>query len=221
MHRDLGSAAGEAHSLQRLAEVHLARGDRGQARSLLERALPLARASIVAKHLLHRAFGTMIAAAGPDRATDIVDRAESALGWDDFCQFCSITLYVPAAIACARAGDLENARRYLANAERSASVWQGTSWEAALAEAHAEVAVARGDLGAARTWLRSAAGQFQRAGHPLDAERCRRALDGISGDAAGRRADAPARRWSPADYAGGANSSSAMLSGSRNARPEP
>ena len=66
-HRDLGSGAGEAHSLQRLAEVRLAQGDDAEARRLLERALPLARNSIVAKHLLHRVFGTMIraAAAGP------------------------------------------------------------------------------------------------------------------------------------------------------------
>ena len=66
-HRDLGSAAGEAHSLQRLAEVRLAQGDDAEARRLLERALPLARSSIVAKHLLHRVFGTMIRAAASGR----------------------------------------------------------------------------------------------------------------------------------------------------------
>jgi hypothetical protein len=92
-HRDLGSAAGEAHSLQRLAEVWLARGDAAEARRLLDQAFPLARNSAVAKHLLHRVFGTMIgAAAGPRAARRVVDRSESILGWDDFCQFCSIML---------------------------------------------------------------------------------------------------------------------------------
>ena len=110
-HRDLGSAAGEAHSLQRLAEVRLAQGDDAEARRLLERALPLARSSIVAKHLLHRVFGTMIrAAASRPEAVQIAERAESTLGWDDFCQFCSIMLAVPATIACARHGDLPGAR---------------------------------------------------------------------------------------------------------------
>src|SRR5438067_12774142 len=41
-HRELGSAAGEAHSLQRLAEVRLAQGDDAAARRLLDRAFPLA-----------------------------------------------------------------------------------------------------------------------------------------------------------------------------------
>jgi DNA-binding SARP family transcriptional activator/tetratricopeptide (TPR) repeat protein len=200
-HRKLGSAAGEAHSLQRLAEVRLARGDDAEARRLLERALPLARSSIVAKHLLHRVFGTMIrAAASRPEAVEVAERAGSMLGWDDFCQFCSIMLTVPAAIACARDGDLPGARRHLAAAERSAVVWRDTAWEAALAEAQAAVAEADGDPGTARTRLQWAAGQFQRVGQPLDAARCRWALTG---------------------QAGGANSSRAMLSGSRNDRPEP
>jgi DNA-binding SARP family transcriptional activator/tetratricopeptide (TPR) repeat protein len=200
-HRDLGSAAGEAHSLQRLAEVRLAQGDDAEARRLLERALPLARSSIVAKHLLHRVFGTMIlAATSMAEGREIAERAESVLGWDDFCQFCSIMLAVPAAIACARDGDLPGARRHLAAAERCAVVWQDTAWEAALAEAQAAVAAADGDPVTARTRLQWAAGQFQRAGQPLDAERCRRTLTG---------------------QAGGADSSRAMLSGSRNDRPEP
>ena len=200
-HRELGSAAGEAHSLQRLAEVRLAQGDGAEARRLLERALPLARSSIVAKHLLHRVFGTMIrAATSRPEAVQVAERAESMLGWDDFCQFCSIMLAVPAAIACARDGDLPGARRHLAVAERSAVVWRDTAWEAALAEAQAAVAEADGDRGTARTRLQWAAGQFQRVGQPLDAARCRWALTG---------------------QAGGANSSRAMLSGSRNDRPEP
>ena len=44
-------------------------------------------------------------------------------------------LSVPAAIACVRAGDLEHAQRHLAIAEQSAVLWQGTSWEAGIAEA--------------------------------------------------------------------------------------
>ena len=159
----------------------------------------------MAKHLLHRVFGTMIrAAAGRPEARAAAERAETMLGWDDICQFCSIMLAVPAAIA---------------GAMRSAPVWRDTAWEAGLAEAQAALAAASGDPGTALARLQWAAGLFQQVGQPLDAERCRRALGLIAREPAGQ--DVPARPRSLAGQAGGANSSRAMLSGSRNARPEP
>ena len=45
-----------------------------------------------------------------------------------------------------------------------------------MAEAQAAVAAAEGDREAARARLQSAAEQFERAGQPLDADRCRQAL---------------------------------------------
>jgi hypothetical protein len=144
---------------------------------LLQQALPLARSSFIAKHLLQRIFGTMIQAAGDDaEARAIVDRAESTLGWHDACVFCSIMLSVPASIACSRAGDLDVAHRHLAMAEASAALWIGTSWEAGIAEARAEFAAANGDVATAHTLMQSATEQFARAGQPLDAERCRHAF---------------------------------------------
>ncbi len=176
LHRDLGSPGGQAHSLQRLAEVRIAQGDGAEALRLLQEAFPLARGSMIAKHLLQRIFGTMILAApNAIEARATVDRAESMLAWDDACPFCSVMLWVPASIACAQAGDLDSAKRLLAVADRSAMMWQGTSWEAGLAEARAALAAAQGDVAAARDEMQSACERFQRAGQPLDAERCRRA----------------------------------------------
>lgn len=177
LHRAVGSPAGEAHSLQRLAEVRVAEGDHPEAMRVLERALPLARASVIARHLLQRVFGTMITATpDPLEARAIVDRAESTLGWEDVCSFCSIMLAVPAAIACARANDLDNARRHLLVAEQWGALWQGTSWEAGIAEAKAVVASLTGDTTQARTLMVSAGDRFMQAGQPLDAERCRTAV---------------------------------------------
>src|SRR5689334_18299906 len=66
LHREIGSQAGQAQSLQRLAELYLIRGDRAGASRLLDRALPLARWSNMALHLIQRVYGTMIAVAdGP------------------------------------------------------------------------------------------------------------------------------------------------------------
>ena len=175
LHHDLGSAAGEAHSLQRLAEVRLAEGDLAEANRLAQQALPLARWSMIAPHLLQRIYGTMIAAApDPMSARAMVDRAESTFGVADHCNFCSVMLAVPAAVACVDCGDLDHARSYLEVAEGSAKLWDGTAWEAAVDEAKAHLAVAEGEPERALELLDGAARRFDQAGQPLDRDRCRR-----------------------------------------------
>jgi tetratricopeptide (TPR) repeat protein len=173
LHREIDAPAGEAHGLQRLAEVRLAQGDALEAQRLLQRALPLARWSIVASHLLYRVYASMINAA-PDAATAraIVDRADATLGETDRCAFCAVMLAVPAAIACANVGDLDNARRHLAVAESSASRWESSAWAAATCEARAHLAQAEGNERQFAAELRRAAALFHDAGHRRDAARC-------------------------------------------------
>ena len=179
LHREIGATMGEAHSLQRLAEVHLARGDRPTANRLLRRALPLARWSVLAMHLLQRVYGTMIAAADDaDAARAVVDAAEATLATTDNCGFCSIMFDVPATIACAVVGDLAEARRHLARAEKSASLWEGTAWQAATLEARAHVVQAEGDTAEADRCLARAADLFEESAQPLDAARVRAELAG-------------------------------------------
>ena len=79
-----------------------------------------------------------------------VDRAEAALGVDDWCQFCSVMLSVPAAIACARSGDVDHARHHLDIAERSAKLWEAPAWKGWYAEAAGHIALAEGDDATAR-----------------------------------------------------------------------
>ena len=77
-------------------------------------------------HLLQRVYGTMIEAApDPVAARAVVDRAEATLGDDDRCSFCAVMLAVPAAIACADVGDIDEARRHLAVAEESVATLGG------------------------------------------------------------------------------------------------
>ena len=180
LHRDVDAPAGEAHSLQRLAEVRLEQGDLEEARRLLDRALPLARWSVIAKHLLQRVYGTMIRAApDADAARALVDRAEATLGETDRCSFCAVMLAVPAAMACADVGDLDTARHYADVAERSAERWPGSAWAAAVMEARAHIARAASDPSGCASLLMHAVAGFEAAGQPGDAARCRRTLEDL------------------------------------------
>jgi tetratricopeptide (TPR) repeat protein len=176
LHREIDAPAGEALSLQRLAEVRVAQGDPEQAQQLLLRALPLARFSTSGPHLIQRIYGTMIVAApDPETARAVVDQAEATIGETDRCYLCRIMLAVPAAIACAQVGDLAEARRHLEIAEDSAPLWSGTAWQAAVLEARAHLPRAEGRPGEFGPGLTEAARLFTVAGQPLDAARCQRA----------------------------------------------
>ncbi|QSB15219.1 AAA family ATPase [Natronosporangium hydrolyticum] len=174
LHRDIAAPAGEAHSLQRLAEVRLAQGDRAEANRLLRRALPLARWSLLALHLLPRIHGTMVrAAADPAEARTVVAQATEANGQLDSCVFCDVMFAVPAAVACADVGELDAARSFLATAERTLAQWEGTAWHAMVSEARAHLAAATGEADEAARLLAEAADGFEAAGQPRDAARCR------------------------------------------------
>ena len=177
LHVALGADTGTAHTLQRLAEVELAAGNRVAAERLLGRALVLARWSPLSRHLLQRVYGTLIAAApDPKAALAVVDEAVAAMDAQLSCLFCQVMIAVPAAVACIDGGRLDEARDWLGQAERSAAAWQGTAWQGAVAEARAHLARAEGDEASAERLFLSAAELFDLAGQPIDAQRSREAL---------------------------------------------
>jgi len=177
LHVALGADTGTAHTLQRLAEVELAAGNRLAAERLLGRALVLARWSPLSRHLLQRVYGTLIAAApDPTAALAVVDEAVAAMDAKVSCLFCQVMIAVPAAVACVEGGRMDEARDWLAQAERSAAAWQGTAWQGAVAEARAHLARAEGDDAGADRLLASAADLFSIAGQPIDVQRCLEAV---------------------------------------------
>jgi hypothetical protein len=103
-----------------------------------------------------------------------VDEAEVAIrGPAEACPFCSVALLVPAAIACARAGDTDRAQAYLASAEAVVGMLgPASSWNVAVTEAAAHVASAPGDMELAAELFARAHDGYRRAGQPLDAARC-------------------------------------------------
>lgn len=179
LHHRVLSAAGESLALQRLAEANLLAGRAEQAPPLLRQALDLARSSsLLVRHLLPRIYGTMVRAAdGPQEALAVISEAGVATAEArDVCRACSIAFLLPAAVACAQAGELGRARDYLSAAKQvSAPVWQARAWTAAIAEAEAAVAAAAGQPIQSVEQLRIAAEVFRAAGHTADALRCRRA----------------------------------------------
>jgi ATP/maltotriose-dependent transcriptional regulator MalT len=69
-------------------------------------------------------------------------------------------------------GDLDDARRFLGAAHRSVAHWGRSSWQAAVIEAEATVALAEGDRDRYRTLSRQAADANTAVGHDGDAARC-------------------------------------------------
>ena len=182
MHHDMGAATGEAFSLQRLAELAGARGELRAAHRLLDESLAVARESDVGFHLLDRIYGARIAlTADPAAALAAVDEAEELVrGPLETCPGCRITLAVPAAVALAKAGQLDRLAAYEASCEWLANVvMQLPAWYAALDEVRGHRSEAEGDLPAARTHFHQAIHGFQQAGQPRDVARCKAQLNSL------------------------------------------
>jgi hypothetical protein len=173
-----------ALATQRQAEAALANRQRDRANALLDRALLIARESPLGhRHILQRIYGTRItAAASVDEALAVVDEAELGIvGPAEACTACQITLAVPAAIACARGGDLERARRHLEVATHLAHMfWRGGAWHAAVDEAQGVLSAREGRGAEARERFERARSTFAAIGQPLDAERCQQAINSLS-----------------------------------------
>jgi DNA-binding SARP family transcriptional activator/tetratricopeptide (TPR) repeat protein len=185
LHRAIGGAVGEALSLQRLAEVALHEGRRDEARALVDDAMDLSRQTDIGFHLLDRIYGTRIAlhADDPQAALYVMEDASASVrGPLETCPGCRITFAVPAAIAAARAGEIELAEQHEAQCAYLADVvMRLPAWHAAHEEVRGHIAAARGrrdgghrgDAEAASRFA-AAAARFREAGQPIDAARCER-----------------------------------------------
>lgn len=169
-----GCASAQSIALERAAEVFVRRGDRARAVALLDRAMPLARASGIRSHLVIRVHGLrVLAAGGLVDALSAVREGERLLSSEHVCDPCSMGFRTEAARACARANDLGRARRHVAEAERISGLWQGGPWTAALWEVRAELRRAAGQTTQAAALFLEAAEQFADLGRPLEERRCR------------------------------------------------
>jgi ATP/maltotriose-dependent transcriptional regulator MalT len=137
-----------------------------------------------------RIHGTLIAATtNPHAATRRVEDADRTLDRRNVCPPCSIGFRLAAAVAYARAGRLDQARRRLQGAERIAGMWPGGAWHAAIWEARAVLRQAEGDATRAAALYSEAADQFAELGRPLDRDRYSAAAQKAAG--AGKAVPSP------------------------------
>jgi len=180
-----GCISGSALARQRLAEGAVSRGRNYDANRLLGRARSLARRSDIVAHLLVRVFGTMVQAApNPKKAVTILRAAEQELSQLHPCEPCSMGYLTSAVAATARAGELDRARSFIAEAERIAGMWQGGLWTGAVWEARGVLRQAEGEDEQARAMFREAAQAFANAGNESDAARCLEAAAGLHNEGA-------------------------------------
>jgi tetratricopeptide (TPR) repeat protein len=176
LHRAIGASTGEAFALQRLSEVAMHQGRHGDAQSLLDEALDVARQTDVGFHLLDRIYGTYLQLAdSPEAALRALEEARASVhGPLETCPGCRITFAVPAAIAAVRAGRLDLAQEYASQTAYLADVvMRLPAWHAAHDEVRGHMGLASGEgAAAARSLFLAAAARFRAAGHPIDAARC-------------------------------------------------
>lgn len=184
LHHEMGAITGEAHTLQRIAELELVSGNRSEAQKLARRALTTGRWSPLANHLVQRAYGTLItASSSTEEALETAREVVEAIDEPTFCELCDIMVYVPLTTAFAESGNLDEARWALARAEQSATFWEGSAWPAAIDEAKSCIATSEGRTAEAEALLHRATRLFSEAGQHLDAARCREAVEAMSTDA--------------------------------------
>ena len=179
--REISAVSAEALARLRLGEAARARGDAIAADAMLADALVIARWSPLSGHLQPLGYAALLHATDDaDLCGERLDDAEAQLRDDLVCAYCGHAFRVAAAIAAARAGQPDRAAVALAAAERTATLWQGGPWPAALEQARGELANARGNRAEALERLRAARDRFSEMGWRLDADRAEARLAAVA-----------------------------------------
>jgi DNA-binding SARP family transcriptional activator len=170
--REISAVSAEALASIRLGEAARARGELTEGDALLVDALVISRWSPLSGHLQPLAYAALLRATDDaELCRERLDDAEAQLRGDLLCAYCGHAFRVAAAIAAARAGQLDRAETALSAAEATAALWKGGPWPAALEEVHGELANARGQRDEALERLRVASETFAEQGWRLDSGR--------------------------------------------------
>lgn len=211
LYRQLGTASGEALSLQRLGVLLCSRGRLDEADEVLGRALVRAEVALMRSHCLTRVYASLarlrLAAGDLAGADHFLSQGQEAAHRHGHCVTCNALLLpetVRVALANGRIDDAERAAREL---ERIAATAESRMWTGMAHQARARVHAARRRTGEACAAFEEAAAAFAAAGARYDAARCRleqaAQLGESDADAGAALAEAAARALAELGAGGG------------------
>jgi len=176
LYRQVGSASGEALSLQRLGVLTTAKGNPEEGREHLLDGIVVAERAAMRAHCLTRLHASMLrnrlAAGDLDGATSSLADGMEAARRHGHCVTCNALLAPEIVRAQIALGRPELAEESAATLERTAQEFQSRAWLAMAAHARARVARARGEHQKALEGLETAAETYLEIDHTYDAARC-------------------------------------------------
>jgi ATP/maltotriose-dependent transcriptional regulator MalT len=173
MHEEVNAVAGRVISLERRAEVALARGQKYRAGRLVRQGFRLADSSWLKPHLLIRLQALAVeTVATKVQVMDAIRLGDRWLAEGRMCQACSMAFRLSSASALVEAGELQQVARRLDETERLAGMWNGGPWVAAVWEVRAAYRQAQGRAEQATALFQEAAARYAESGRPRDQERC-------------------------------------------------
>ena len=178
IYRQVGSAAGEALSLQRLGVLLTAKGELDEAQECLNSGLVVAERAAMRSHCLTRLHASLIRnrlAADDKEGLDLslAEGLEVAKRHGD-CVTCNALLLPEVAAAEIKRGNIDAADKAAQQLAKTAEEFDSRSWAAMAAQARGRVALAQGNTEEATTLFDNAFTAFNEVGQPYDAARCRR-----------------------------------------------
>lgn len=188
--RQVGSACGEAISLQRLAVLLTARGDLEAARVLLDEGLIVGGRAAMRSHCLTRVHASLarnrLAARDRDAARASLEEGLAEAARHGHCATCS-ALLLPEAVRVALAWDnVVEAESFAKRLDDVAQRFASRAWTAMAEQTRGRVLAARGDVHAAFDAFERARGAFDAVGSPYEAARCVMAQSRLFASAKGK-----------------------------------
>ncbi len=182
LYRKIGSASGEALSLQRLGVLLTARGAHEEGMSALEEGVSAAERAVMRSHCLTRLFASMarnrLAAGEAKEAEELIRTGEETAGRHGHCLTCNALLLPEAVRARVAVGRVDVADREARELEEIARRFGSSAWNAMALHARARVLAARQEWEAAARHFAEARQSFLTIQARYDAVRCLRGQAG-------------------------------------------